>query len=250
MIFVVLIVVIISGVFVECMKFLVFILFVILWLLFVYVLVVYWVWGVGGWFCELGVIDFVGGNVVYILLGVVGLVLVFVVGKWKNVDVVVFYNLLLIFLGGMLIWFGWFGFNVGSFLIINSVVMMVFINMNIVVVIGIIGWFVVEWIINKKFMLFGVVLGVIVGFVVIILVCGFVILFVFIVIGFIGGVVCFWGIFLFKKKIGYDDVLDVFGFYGIGGMWGGIVIGLFVIIFVNDVGVNGLFYGDLSLFWK
>lgn len=194
--------------------------------------------------------DFVGGNVVYIFFGVVGFVFVIVFGKWKDGIVFFLYNFIYIFLGGVLIWFGWFGFNVGSVLILDGVVMYVFININIVVVVGIVGWILVEWIINKKFMMFGVVFGVIVGFVVIMLVVGFVIFFVFIIIGIIGGVVCFWGVFLFKKKFGYDDVFDVFGLYGIGGIWGGIVIGLFVIIFVNLVGVDGLFYGDVSLIWK
>lgn len=198
----------------------------------------------------MGVFDFVGGNVVYIFFGVVGFVLVIVFGKCKDGMVVFFYNLIYMFLGGVFIWFGWFGFNVGSVLMFDSIVMFVFININIAVAVGIIGWIVIEWMLNKKLIMFGVVLGVIVGFVVIILVVGFVMLFFFIVIGFIGGFVCFWGVYWFKKMFGYDDVFDVFGLYGIGGIWGGIVIGLFVIVFVNEGGVNGLFYGDLGLFWK
>lgn len=245
MIFVILIVVIIFGVFVERMNFFVYLIFIILWLLFVYFFVVYWVWGDGGWLCNFGVFDFVGGNVVYISLGVIGLVFVIMIGCRKEVDFVLFYNLFLVFIGGILVWFGWYGFNVGSVFIIDNVVMIVFVNMNIVVVVGIIGWGLVEWLMNKKLIMFGIIFGVIVGLVFIIFVVGFVIVLSLFIIGFFGGVLCFWVVFWLKGKVKYDDVFDVFGFYGIGGIWGGIVIGFFVIIKVNEVGVDGLFYGNV-----
>ena len=40
------------------------------------------------------------------------------------------------------------------------------------------------------------------------------------------GPVCYFGITL-KHRLGYDDALDAFGVHGIGGIWGGIVTGLF-----------------------
>ncbi|QTL47495.1 ammonium transporter [Priestia aryabhattai] len=248
--FAVLTVAIISGAFAERMKFSAFILFAILWSLFVYAPVAHWVWGVGGWLRELGAIDFAGGNVVHISSGVAGLILALVVGKRKNADAAAPHNLPLTLLGGMLIWFGWFGFNVGSSLTINSVAMTAFINTNTAAATGIIGWLVVEWIINKKPTLLGAVSGAIAGLVAITPACGFVTPFASIVIGFIGGAVCFWGIFSLKKKIGYDDALDAFGLHGIGGTWGGIATGLFATTSVNDAGANGLLYGDPSLLWK
>ncbi|MGG0551687.1 ammonium transporter [Priestia aryabhattai] len=248
--FAVLTVAIISGAFAERMKFSAFILFAILWSLFVYAPVAHWVWGVGGWLRELGAIDFAGGNVVHISSGVAGLILALVVGKRKNADAAAPHNLPLTLLGGMLIWFGWFGFNVGSSLTINSVAMTAFINTNTAAATGIIGWLVVEWTINKKPTLLGAVSGAIAGLVAITPACGFVTPFASIVIGFIGGAVCFWGIFSLKKKIGYDDALDAFGLHGIGGTWGGIATGLFATTSVNDAGANGLFYGDPSLLWK
>jgi Amt family ammonium transporter len=248
--FAVLTVAIISGAFAERMKFSAFILFAILWSFFVYAPVAHWVWGVGGWLRELGAIDFAGGNVVHISSGVAGLILALVVGKRKNADAAAPHNLPLTLLGGMLIWFGWFGFNVGSSLTINSVAMTAFINTNTAAATGIIGWLVVEWIINKKPTLLGAVSGAIAGLVAITPACGFVTPFASIVIGFIGGAVCFWGIFSLKKKIGYDDALDAFGLHGIGGTWGGIATGLFATTSVNDAGANGLFYGDPSLLWK
>jgi len=46
------------------------------------------------------------------------------------------------------------------------------------------------------------------------------------VMGFIGGVVCYFSIQL-KHKLGYDDALDAFGVHGVGGLLGGVLTGIF-----------------------
>lgn len=87
--FVIIMVVLIFGVVVDWLKFGVWLLFVGLWVMFVYFLVVYWVFVFDGFVVEYGgwivnklyVIDFVGGIVVYINVGVVVLMLVIVLGK-------------------------------------------------------------------------------------------------------------------------------------------------------------------------
>ncbi|TYR81756.1 ammonium transporter [Priestia megaterium] len=248
--FAVLTVAIISGAFAERMKFSAFVVFAILWSVLVYAPVAHWVWGVGGWLRELGALDFAGGNVVHISSGVAGLVLAIVVGKRKNANTASPHNLTLTLIGGMLIWFGWFGFNVGSALTLNEVAMTAFINTNTAAATGIVGWLLVEWFINKKPTLLGAVSGAIAGLVAITPACGFVTPFAAIVIGFLGGAICFWGVFSLKQKLGYDDALDAFGLHGIGGTWGGIATGLFATTSVNADGANGLFYGDPSLLWK
>lgn len=123
MIFVIIMVVIISGLIVEWMKFGVFIVFILIWVVVVYVLIIYWVWG-GGWLVNDGVFDFVGGIVVYINLGVVGLVVVYMLGKCMGLgcELMVLYNLVLIVVGVSLLWVGWFGFNGGFVLGVNGLV--------------------------------------------------------------------------------------------------------------------------------
>jgi len=240
----------ISGAFAERMKFGAFILFTILWSLLVYAPVAHWVWGVGGWLRELGTLDFAGGNVVHISSGVAGLVLAIVLGTRKNTSAAAPHNLPLTLLGGMLIWFGWFGFNVGSTLTLNDVAMTVFINTSSAAATGIIGWLGVEWLITKKPTLLGAVSGAIAGLVAITPACGFVTPFASLLIGLIGGAICYWGVFWLKIKLGYDDALDAFGLHGIGGTWGGIATGLFATTSVNSGGADGLFYGDPSLLLK
>ncbi|MCY9275528.1 ammonium transporter [Bacillus haynesii] len=240
---------IISGSFAERMRFPAFILFSVLWAVFVYSPVAHWVWG-GGWLDELGAIDFAGGNVVHISSGVAGLVVAIVLGKRKNISDTAPHNLLLTLLGATLIWFGWFGFNVGSSLTIDEVAMTAFINTNTAAAAGLIGWILAEWLINKKPTMLGAVSGAIAGLVAITPGAGFVTPFSSVWIGLIGGIVCFWGVFSLKKKFGYDDALDAFGLHGLGGTWGGIATGLFATTSVNADGANGLFYGDISLLWK
>jgi Amt family ammonium transporter len=153
-------------------------------------------------------------------------------------------------LGGALVWFGWFGFNVGSALTLNEVAMYAFINTNTAAAAGIIGWLVIEWLINKKPTMLGAISGAVSGLVAITPAAGFVTPSSSILIGFLGGTICYWGVFWVKERFGYDDALDAFGLHGIGGTWGGIATGLFATKSVNSAGANGLFYGDPNLVLK
>lgn len=249
MTFAVLTVSIIAGGVAERMKFSAFLIFTILWSLLVYAPVAHWVWG-GGWLFKLGALDFAGGNVVHISSGVAGLVLAIMLGKRKETNNSSPHNLPLTFLGASLLWFGWYGFNVGSALTINGVAMNVFVNTAVAAAAGIIGWLIVEKVINKKPTMLGALSGAIAGLVAITPACGFVTPPASIIIGLIGGAVCFWGVYSLKAKLGYDDALDAFGLHGIGGTWGGIATGLFATTSVNEAGANGLFYGDPSLLLK
>ncbi|CAH0345280.1 ammonium transporter [Bacillus sp. CECT 9360] len=250
MTFAVLTVAIISGGFAERMRFSAFIIFIIAWSLLAYAPVAHWVWGVGGWLRELGALDFAGGNVVHISSGVTGLVLAIMLGKRKDIESSSPHNLPLTFLGATLIWFGWYGFNVGSALTINEVAMTVFVNTAVAASAGILGWLLVEYSVNKKPTMLGGLSGAISGLVAITPACGFVTPASSIIIGLVGGIVCFWGVTFLKKKLGYDDALDAFGLHGIGGTWGGIATGLFATTSVNSAGADGLISGDFSLLWK
>lgn len=250
MTFAVLTVAIISGGFAERMRFSAFIIFIVAWSLLAYAPVAHWVWGVGGWLRELGALDFAGGNVVHITSGVTGLVLAILLGKRKDLESSSPHNLPLTFLGATLIWFGWYGFNVGSALTINDVAMTVFVNTAIAAAAGVLGWLLVEYFFNKKPTMLGGLSGGISGLVAITPACGFVTPAAAIIIGLVGGIACFWGVTYLKKKLGYDDALDAFGLHGIGGTWGGIATGLFATTSVNSAGADGLFYGDFSLLWK
>lgn len=112
MTFAILTVAIISGAFAERMNFSAYLIFIVLWSLFVYAPIAHWVWGDGGWLSKLGALDFAGGNVVHISSGVSGLVLALMIGKRKEADNSAPHSLPLTLIGGTLVWFGWYGFNV------------------------------------------------------------------------------------------------------------------------------------------
>ena len=48
-----------------------------------------------------------------------------------------------------------------------------------------------------------------------------------IVIGFIAGFACLWGVNGLKRMLGADDSLDVFGVHGVGGIVGALLTGVF-----------------------
>ena len=240
----------ISGAFAERMKFSAFLLFTLIWTTFVYDPLAHWVWGVDGWLRNLGALDFAGGTVVHISSGVSGLVLALLLGKRRDFGSTSPHHLPLTVLGAGLLWFGWFGFNVGSALTLNDVALTAFINTNTAAAAASVAWVLVEWYLNKKPTILGGVSGAVAGLVAITPACGFVTPLSSIVIGFLGGVICFLAVTYLKYKFGYDDALDAFGCHGIGGTWGAIATGLFATKSVNSAGANGLFYGDISLLWK
>ncbi|CBY54913.1 ammonium transporter [Listeria monocytogenes] len=250
MTFAILTVAIISGAFAERMNFSAYLILIILWSLLVYSPVAHWVWGDGGWLRNLGALDFAGGNVVHISSGVTGLVLAIMIGRRKEADSASPHNLPLALIGGILVWFGWYGFNVGSALTIDNVAMTAFVNTNTAAAAGIIGWGLVEWLTNKKPTMLGTISGAIAGLVSITPAAGFVTVPSSLIIGFFGGALCFWAVFWLKGKVKYDDALDAFGLHGIGGIWGGIATGLFATTKVNEAGADGLFYGNASLVVK
>ena len=58
-----------TGAYVERIRFAAVLLISALWLLIVYAPVAHWVWG-GGWLAKMGVMDFAGGIVVHVTAGV------------------------------------------------------------------------------------------------------------------------------------------------------------------------------------
>jgi Amt family ammonium transporter len=219
--------------------------FILVWATLVYDPIAHWVWGVGGWIRNLGALDFAGGNVVHITSGVAALVAALVLGKRKKTGTP--HNIPMSVLGAALLWFGWFGFNAGSALGVNNVAVNAFITTNTSAAAAAIAWAACEFIIRKKITCLGIVTGIVVGLVAITPGAGFVTPMASMVIGAVGGVICFFMVTVVKQKFKYDDALDAFGCHGVGGIWGGIATGLFATKTVNPLGADGLIYGNPKL---
>jgi Amt family ammonium transporter len=68
-------------------------------------------------------------------------------------------------------------------------------------------------------------------------------------IGIAAGLVCYAAIRL-KKRMQWDDALDVWGVHGVGGLLGVTMLGLFATTAVNVNGANGLLAGNAPFFLR
>ncbi|WP_394027538.1 ammonium transporter [Desulfovibrio falkowii] len=244
--FAVLTVALISGAYAERMRFSAMLLFSALWLVLVYAPVAHWVWG-GGWMGRMGALDFAGGAVVHMSSGAAALACAQALGpRISTGSRHVPHNLPLTLLGGGILWFGWFGFNAGSALAAGTLAGQALVTTHMAAACGILGWIIVEWKHTGKPTSLGAISGALAGLVAITPGAGFVDVLPAMLIGFIGGMVCYGGVLL-KSRFGYDDALDVVGIHGLGGTWGALATGLFASAAVN--GVDGLFYGNPGQVW-
>ncbi|APG27802.1 ammonia channel protein [Syntrophotalea acetylenivorans] len=235
----------ISGAIAERMKFSTYCVFILLWSVLVYDPLAHWVWGEGGWLLEMGALDFAGGTVVHLSSGISALVLCLFLGKRKGFphERMAPHNLPMTLLGAGLLWFGWFGFNAGSALSAGGGAALAFTTTQTAAAAAALSWMLLEWLLAGKPSALGVASGIVAGLVTITPAAGFVTPGWAIVMGLLGGAVCYGGVML-KHKLGYDDSLDVLGIHGIGGAFGALATGVFA-----TVGATSVLTGDFHQLW-
>ncbi|ENW96907.1 MULTISPECIES: ammonium transporter [unclassified Acinetobacter] len=233
MTFAIITVAIISGSIAERMKFGAFVAFVAIWVVVVYAPITHWVWG-GGWLGNDGALDFAGGTVVHINSGVAGLVAAYMLGKRMGLgrESMAPHNLALTVVGASLLWVGWFGFNGGSALGANGSASYAIVVTQVAAAAAALSWLVVEKVVRGKASVLGGASGAVAGLVVITPAAGFVTVGGALIMGLIGGVVCFWGITALKRLLKADDSLDAFGLHGVGGIVGAILTAVFASEFI------------------
>lgn len=238
----------ITGAFAERFKFKTYVVFLLLWSTLVYAPLAHWVWGVGGWIRGLGALDFAGGLVVHISSGVSALAAALIVGKRKGHghEHMPPHNLTMTLMGASLLWFGWFGFNGGSALTSGSLAVSAFVVTHIASSAAALSWSVTEWLHHGKPTLLGAVSGCVAGLVAITPGSGFVEPMGALVIGLVGGALCYVAVNA-KGRFGYDDSLDAVGVHGVGGIFGALATGLLATTAVNAAGANGAFFGNFAL---
>ena len=238
---------IITGSVVGRMKFSAIFLFIAAWIILVYAPLAHMVWG-KGLLDAIGSIDFAGGNVVHISSGISGLVLAYVVGKRREYAQIEYrpHNIPFVVLGAGLLWFGWFGFNAGSALAADGLAIHALLTTNTAAASAMLSWMLIEKLVIGKPTVVGACTGAVVGLVAITPGAGYVSLWSSIIIGFLVSPFCFYFISVIKQKLQLDDALDAFGCHGVGGIFGGIMTGIFADPAVG--GKAGLFYGNIQLF--
>lgn len=229
MTFAIITVAIISGSIADRMKYSAFMAFIAVWVVLVYAPITHWVWAADGWLFKAGALDFAGGTVVHINSGVAGLVAAYMLGKRTGLgrESMAPHNLTLTVVGASLIWVGWFGFNGGSALGAGARASMAILVTQVAAAAAAFSWLVVERVVRGKASVLGGASGAVAGLVVITPAAGFVGVGGALVMGLIGGVVCFWGITALKRLLKADDALDAFGLHAVGGMVGAVLTGVF-----------------------
>lgn len=218
----------IVGAFAERIKFAAVIVFSVLWFTFSYIPMAHMVWG-GGLLGADGALDFAGGTVVHINAAVAGLVGAYMLGKRIGFgkEALPPHSLTLTMVGASLLWVGWFGFNAGSAGAANGIAGLAFINTILATGAAAISWIVAEALLRGKASMLGAASGAVAGLVTITPAAGFVGPMGSIVMGIIAGPLCFWGVSGLKHMLKVDDVCDVFGVHGVGGILGAILTGVF-----------------------
>jgi Amt family ammonium transporter len=256
----------ISGAIADRVKFSAWLVFLPLWVTLSYFPLAHQVWG-GGFLSNVdgglsslvfgntdGVatiapIDYAGGTVVHINAGVAGLVLALLIGVRKGFgkEPMRPHNLTLTMIGAGLLWFGWFGFNVGSIVFVSAdegdmlaqfttETGLVWLNTTLATCAAMMGWLIVEKVRDGKGTSLGAASGVVAGLVAITPACGALSPLGSMGLGVIAGCLCALAVGL-KYKLGYDDSLDVVGVHLVGGLVGTIGIGFFATS-------TGLLYGE------
>jgi len=234
----------ITGAFVERVKFKSFLLFSLLWATLVYDPLCHWVWGQGGWLKQMGVLDFAGGTVVHIAAGFSALAFALVIGPRKGHGSVPMEpnNIPLTVLGTGLLWVGWFGFNAGSALGANGVAVNALVTTNTSAATAGLVWMMLSWLDGRPSTL-GIATGMVVGLAAVTPACGFVTPLAAMVIGAVAAPLAYYAM-RFRERRKLDESLDVWACHGTASTWGTVATGLFATVAVNADGANGLFFGN------
>ena len=204
-----------------------------------------WVWG-GGWVASLGsilgfeeeVIDYAGGLAVHMNAGAAALALTFVLGRRVGFAKGSHrpHNVPFVLLGAAMLWFGWFGFNVGAEWTNNMEgAGLIAVNTLGCTAAAICAWLVIERIRDGKPTAVGAASGAVAGLVAITPACADLTPTWSLLLGVLAGGACVLAVEL-KYRWRFDDSLDVVGIHLVGGFVGTVYVGFFALD-------TGLFYG-------
>ncbi|KAI8620089.1 ammonium transporter AmtB-like domain-containing protein [Chytriomyces sp. MP71] len=214
--------------------------FVFLWTTIVYDPIAYWSWSGNGFLHSINVMDYAGGSVVHLSSGVTGLVLALTSGKRSDYGTRSYeiHNPTFVYIGTMLLWFGWNGFNGGSAVSASTRAVGAAFATNIAASAGGLTMMAMEALVNKKrFSAIGFCNGVVVALVAITPGSGYVQPGMAILFGILPAIVCFYAVKVLHY-IKVDDVLEASAGHGVGGAFGMILTGLFAQHQVTDIGTT------------
>ena len=247
---------IVSGAVAERIKFISFIIFSFILVGIMYPITGHWIWG-GGWLQSLGMWDFAGSTVVHSVGGWAALAGVLILGprlgKYKkdgSIKPIMGHNMALATLGGLVLWFGWFGFNPGSTLAVGDgkAIVHIAVTTNTSAAFAVISATIVAWIISGKPDLSMIINGALAGLVAITAPCAFVGVGSAAIIGIIAGILVVLAVKFFDL-LKIDDPVGALSVHLVNGIFGTLAVGLFAQngITGSETGNGLLFGGGLKL---
>ena len=244
---------IVSGAVAGRMKLLPFFLFAVILTGFIYPIQGYWNWG-GGFLSSGGYSDYAGSGTVHLCGAAAALALVTVLGPRNgkygmdgSVNAMPGSNIPIAALGAWILWLGWFGFNGGSELIISDeasaiAVSQVFMNTNMAAAGGVVAALLTSLFATGKMDVTMAINGAIAGLVAITAGPSAPSGGEAVIIGAIGGVIVYFSILFFEKRLKIDDPVGAISAHGIVGIYG-----VMVVPFTSDASFLWQFYGVVAI---
>ena len=230
------------GAFVERVRFGWVVAFSTLWTLLVYIPVARWIWGSGWLATQFGTLDFAGGIVVHTTAGIAALIVAMLLGARRgfNKSLLAPHSPALTMVGAGLLWVGWFGFNGGSALAAGAGATAAIMNTHLAASTAALMWIGIERVRIGKSTSIGIVTGAIAGLATVTPAAGYIGPMGAILLGALGGSVCFYMVQVVKSRWQIDDSLDVFAVHGVGGILGSLLMPL---AFTEALGGSGFAAG-------
>jgi len=244
---------IVSGAVAGRMKLIPFFLFAIILTGFIYPIQGYWNWG-GGFLSSGGYSDYAGSGTVHLCGAAAALAIVTVLGPRRgkynsdgSVNAMPGSNIPIAALGAWILWLGWFGFNGGSELVVSSeasaiAVSQVFLNTNMAAAGGVVAALLTSLFATGKMDVTMAINGAIAGLVAITAGPSAPTGGEAVIIGAIGGIIVYFSILFFEKRLKIDDPVGAISAHGIVGIYG-----VMVVPFTSDASFLWQLYGVLAI---
>jgi Amt family ammonium transporter len=241
---------IVSGAVAERIKYLSFIVFSFLLVAFIYPITGHWIWG-GGWLASAGFWDFAGSTVVHSIGGWAALAGVLILGPRLGkygadgrVNAIPPHSFTSAFIGCLVLWLGWFGFNPGSTMAADpNAIAHIFMTTNTAAFMGLLSATMVNWLWEGKPDLSMSINGVLAGLVAITAPCAFVTVNAALVIGLCAGIVVVMAVKLLDT-LKIDDPVGAIPVHLFNGVFGTLCVGIFAVDRITGAATgNGLLHG-------
>ena len=244
---------IVSGAVAGRMKLIPFFLFAVILTGFIYPIQGYWNWG-GGFLSSGGYSDYAGSGTVHLCGAAAALAIVTVLGPRRgkynsdgSVNAMPGSNIPIAALGAWILWLGWFGFNGGSELVVSSeasaiAVSQVFLNTNMAAAGGVVAALLTSLFATGKMDVTMAINGAIAGLVAITAGPSAPSGGEAVIIGAIGGILVYFSILFFEKRLKIDDPVGAISAHGVVGIYG-----VMVVPFTSEASFLWQLYGVVAI---